>query len=542
MLWIPVVLLGIGSAQAQNVPNTGDVLRQVTPPAVPQSDPQTLPQIGGTQIEPPMKKLPHGPRLEVNAFRILGNRMLPEQELQDIVKDAIGKSLTLSELEDVATRITKHYRTKGYFVARAYIPAQEVKDGVLGIRVVEGNYGRFIINNQSLADDDVVQGILDAIKDYDIVSLDTLERAMLIANETPGVRVTRADVMPGEKVGTSDFAVDTSATARKNGFVLIDNYGSRYTGINRLSFAADLNEPSGRGDRLSLSGMVSYGRDLENLRLAYGWLVKPNGLRGELALAKTRYSLGSSFEDLGVSGEATSVDASLGYPIKKTRNSMIDVNVSSSFKKLTATIEPTKYLWSATSGIAFREEGIALGTSGLTQAAFALTVGSLRDEGNTDEFAKFTADASRVALLPKDFKLTGQVRFQQSLNGKNLDGSEQMGVSGSNGVMAYPSGELSGSNAIFTRVELSHPLPSIASAPDFTHQGSLYSSWGQASQPKAVSATDRRREVSDVGLSWTGNFKSVAAKVTLAHRLQAEAPTSEPADRNRLLAQLSWAF
>ncbi|MGA1002118.1 MAG: ShlB/FhaC/HecB family hemolysin secretion/activation protein [Litorivicinaceae bacterium] len=489
-----------------------------------------------------MKKLPSGPRLEVNAIRILGNRVLPEQELQDIVKDAIGKSLTLSELEDVATRITKHYRIKGYFVARAYIPAQEVKDGVLGIRVVEGNYGRFIINNQSLADDDVVQGILDAIKDYDIVSLDTLERAMLIANETPGVRVTRADVMPGEKVGTSDFAVDTSATARKNGFVLIDNYGSRYTGINRLSFAADLNEPSGRGDRLSLSGMVSNGRDLENLRLAYGWLVKPNGLRGELALAKTRYSLGDSFEDLGVSGEATSVDASLGYPIKKTRNSMIDVNVSSSFKKLTATIEPTKYLWSATSGIAFREEGIALGTSGLTQAAFALTVGSLRDEGNTDEFAKFTADASRVALLPKDFKLTGQVRFQQSLNGKNLDGSEQMGVSGSNGVMAYPSGELSGSNAIFARVELTHPLPSIASAPDFTHQGSLYSSWGQASQPKAVSATDRRREVSDVGLSWTGNFKSVAAKVTLAHRLQAEAPTSEPADRNRLLAQLSWAF
>ena len=543
MLWFPAVLFGIGSANAQIAPNAGDVLRQVTPATAPQSEPQSLPQIGGIQIEPPMKRLPSGPTLEVKAIRILGSRVLPVQELQDIVKDAIGKSLTLSELEDVATRLTKHYRIKGYFVARAYIPAQEVKDGALAIRVVEGNYGRFIINNQSLADDDVVQGILDAIKDYDIVSLDTLERAMLIANETPGVRVTRADVMPGEKVGTSDFAVDTAATARRNGYALLDNYGSRFTGVNRLTFVADLNEPSGRGDRLSLSGMVSTGKHLENGRLAYETLLKPNGLRGEVALAQTRYSLGDSFEKLGVSGTATSLDASLGYPIKKTRNSMIDLNVSSNIKKLSVTTEPTKYVWSATGGLGFREEGIALGTSGLTQAGFAVTVGALRRETSTrSKFAKLTAYASRVALLPKDFKLTGQVRFQQSLNGKTLDGSEQMGVSGSNGVMAYPSGELSGSNATFARLELSRPLPPIASTPGLSHQWSLFTSWGQASQPKVVSPTDRRREISDVGLSWSGNFKNGAAKVTLAHRLQAAAPTSEPTPRNRLLTQLTWAF
>jgi hemolysin activation/secretion protein len=338
---------------------------------------------------------------------------------------------------------------------------------------------------------------------------------------------------------------------------MLDNYGSRYTGINRMSFYAAINEPGGLGDRLSVSGMLSAGAALKNARVAYGTLLKPNGLTGEIAFAQTQYSLGEAFANLDAYGMAKSIDATLSYPIKKTRNSMVDLEWGVSAKDLKdviSAVSTRKKLWSTTAGLSLRQEGYALGTNGVTQANVAITLGELDIRSSNalaadaagaktqGAFSKLVASVSRVALLPKDFTLTGQLRVQQSLNGKTLDASEQMGVSGANGVMAYPSGELSGSNAIFARVELSHPLPSIASAPDFTHQGSLYSSWGQASQPKVVSATDRRREVSDVGLSWTGNFKSVAAKVTLAHRLQTEAPTSEPADRNRLLAQLSWVF
>jgi hypothetical protein len=69
---------------------------------------------------------------------------------------------------------------------RKWLPARST------IRVVEGNDGRFILD-KSLVRDDIVQGLLDDIKDCDIVSLDTLERAMLIINDTPGVTVTRAD-------------------------------------------------------------------------------------------------------------------------------------------------------------------------------------------------------------------------------------------------------------------------------------------------------------------------------------------------------------
>ena len=287
-----------GFSSAQTLSNSGDALRQAQPPAVPAKPAAALPQVGGSTIEAPMTALPSGPKVDVKQIEVVGNRVIDTATLVAMVAHGAGKTLTLAELEALAQCITKHYRTQGYFVARAYIPAQEISSGTVRIRVVEGNYGQFRLKNQSLVRDDIVQGMLDDVKSADIVSLDTLERAMLIINDTPGVQVTRADVMPGTKVGTSDFAVDTQATAAYNGYVLLDNYGSVYTGKNRMSFNADANSVTGRGDKLSVSGMTTNTAGLLNGRVSYGKPLAPNGLRGEVSLARTNYELGDIYKNL----------------------------------------------------------------------------------------------------------------------------------------------------------------------------------------------------------------------------------------------------
>ena len=90
---------------------------------------------------------------------------------------------------------------------------------------------------------------------------------MLIINDTPGVVVTGADVMPGSDVGTSDFAITTQATKRVDGYVVVDNYGSRYTGENRVQALANINSPFNIGDKITVSGLVSNGADLKNGKL-----------------------------------------------------------------------------------------------------------------------------------------------------------------------------------------------------------------------------------------------------------------------------------
>ena len=555
-LGLACAALGAQAQQAPQVPNIGDALRQVQPPALPEPETPALPTIGGAPIEPPMQALPGGgPSVKVDHFAIVGNRVIDSAPLLALMQPDQGRTLSLAELEDIATRITRYYRGAGYFVARAYIPAQEVAAGRVTIRVVEGNYGRFILTNQSLVRDDIVQGLLDDIKDRDIVSLDTLERAMLIINDTPGVAVVRADVMPGEKVGTSDFAIGTEATPAYGGYALLDNYGSVYTGKARLSFNADWNSPSGRGDRLSASGMVTNRSGLLNGRLGYSGLLGTDGTRGEAALSHTRYQLGNTYAALDASGTADGLEFNLTRPVKRTRGASVEAGLSLSYKALKDEVASTATLTRkraavATASVSSRDEHAMFGFDGLTQASAALALGDLRFDDATAQaldaagpktqgvYAKLILQVTRATALPGQFALTTSARAQMALNGKNLDGSERMSVSGSGGVLAYPSGELSGDHAALLHVDLAHPLP-LAGTLQMSASAFADGGWAKAANP-LPGATGR--SLSDVGVGLTANAAGGLARLQLVRRVSGDAPTSEPASRLRVLLQGGWVF
>ncbi len=542
---------------AQTSPNIGDALRQAQPPVVPAQPAPALPPIGGLQqqIEAPMAVLPKGPQVEVSSIEVIGNRVIDVATLNALVADGAGKSQSLPDLEALAQRITKYYRAHGYFVARAYIPAQEVSGGAIKIRVVEGNYGQFHLKNGSLVRDDIVQGMLDDVKQADIVSLDTLERAMLIINDTPGVQVTRADVMPGDKVGTSDFAVDTKATAKYAGYAMLDNFGSIYTGRDRFSFNVDDNSITGRGDRLSLSGLATDGGGLQNGRAGYLLPLAPNGLRGELAYSQTQYQLGNSYAALNAIGTAKSVDATLSYPIRRIEAQTIEASFNFSHKNLDDKVQSTntdtpKTSNSASVGLLVKDERSLCSFNGLTQASLKISFGHLdineaaalsadnAGAKTAGAYSKLNAELSRVSLLPESFTLTTSLKLQQTLQKRNLDGSERMAVSGSGGVMALPSGELIGSDAAFVRVELARPLPAMGG---LQSSWQLFTDWGSAKEANPL-PSDINRHISDIGLGWSANYQGALIHAYLAHRVDSAKAVSEPYPDYKFLLQAGWVF
>lgn len=558
---VTLSLLAAATIQAQTIPNIGDALRQIPTAPVQARDQEFLPDIGGAALEPPMQRLPStGPTVEVKRFEFLGNREIGSQALQDQVAQDTGKAYTLGELETLASKVTRFYRANGYFVARVYIPEQEVVDGVIKLRVVEGNYGKFILDNNSLVRDSIVQGMLDDVKKYDIVSLDTLERAMLIINDTPGSQVVRADVMPGEAVGTSDFAIGTIADPGHQGFVLADNHGTQVTGKYRMSFNWDWNSPSARGDRLSISGLASEQGGLRNVRIAYSNVLTPSGWRSELAAGRTQYQVSpSSFSTSpapNVTGTADIFELGLTYPIRRIRAQTIELALGFTHKRLNDIVESgpdarlvtPKVIDVMSAAINVRDEGYLWGFDGLTQASMEVTAGTLHIEGDalvTDQalggprtngrFDKFNASLSRVSLLPERFTLTGSFEVQHSLN-KNLDGTERMGVAGVGGVMAYPSAELSGTNAYLARMELARPLPVVEG---LGSQWSVFANWGKAQTLKS----EVYRSLSDVGLGWTAKHTNgLLIKTYLAYRTDALPAQSETTSRTKFWIQAGYVF
>ena len=82
----------------------------------------------------------------VSLFRVTGATVFPPEKLHTLLAEAEGRALTLAQIEGLAARITAFYREHGYILARAYIPAQEMRDGVVEIAVLEGRVGRIEVN------------------------------------------------------------------------------------------------------------------------------------------------------------------------------------------------------------------------------------------------------------------------------------------------------------------------------------------------------------------------------------------------------------
>lgn len=546
------------AAQAQALPNIGDAVRQAQPPAAPATQAPPLPRLSGVPAEPTSpSRTGADATVRVTSFSIVGNQAIDSASLLALLQPEQGQDLSVAQLDALAARITLHYRTHGYFVARAYIPAQELADGKLTIRVVEGQYGRMLVDNTSRVQDAVVQGVLEDIRRHgDVVSLEAVEGAMRVLNDTPGVRLKQATVQPGQQVGTTDLAVQTEAGPAFGGYVLLDNHGSTYTGKQRLSFAADWNSPSGRGDQLSVSGMATRDSGLLNGRVAYSAPIAADGTRAEAAISRTTYRLSDIYAPLEASGTAEGAELRLSKPLKRTRTDTVLVDLAFNYKRLrdevgaTGTVV-TKRLASAQLGVAGRRDHVLWGLDGVSAASAAVTLGHLRFDDPTaaaldaagartqGSYAKLNFAASRVSALPAQLSLTVGLRAQAALGHKNLDGVERMSVSGAGAVGAYPIGEQSGDHAALGRIELAR---AFALSNGAQLGASVFADYGWTRIASAPTGVDASRTLGDVGVGLTARAGGAVLRLQLVRRTTGGAPISEPASKTRALLQLGWVL
>jgi hemolysin activation/secretion protein len=512
-------------------PTITDVEKSISVPKEVVPKKQELIEIDKQKFAPSMNDDKSGKTIFIKDFKIDGNSKLSEDELKKQLGKYTNKELTFFQIQEATSILTKYYRQKGYFVARAYIPAQSLKDsnGILKISIVEGNYGEFKLTNNSNVKDSMVQAMLDEAKSDTVVSTNTLERSMLIINDTPGVIVTQADVRPGSAVGTSDFIITTEPSKTFNGYVIADNYGSKYTSVYRTMAGASLNNPFKIGDQLSISGLVGANTNLTNYRTAYSFPILPNGLRGEVAYSNTNYELEKKYvSNQKIKGDSQNIEFNLTYPIIRTRAE----NLTSKLSFV------TKDMQDKNDGVQTNKKSIDVVNLGLDYTKNAL-LGSFDTQYNAnftlshgrldikDAAAKTTdlagADtngtynkavlilANKTAFT-RELSLESSLTYQQALGNKNLDGSEDLSIGGSTGVRVYPDSEESGENGYVLRVEGFYKLPTFQS---LDHKVSLFADTAKVKQENNIDGT-KSRQLSDVGLGYYANYKDFFSKAQLA--------------------------
>ncbi len=542
------LMISAQAAQAQVPVGAGGQLQQI-PPA-PLND-KAAPDLGFERKAPVVVAATGGPKALVQSLRVSGATMFPEADLVAASGFAPNSELDLSGLKMLAARITGYYTSRGYFVAQAYVPEQDVQSGTVTITVVEGRFGAVGVKNESRLSDSVAHGILSGLDVGDPVAVAPLERRLLMLSDLPGVRV-KSTLSPGTAVGTSDLLVDITPGQSITGSVEADNAGNRYTGAYRAGGVVNWNNPTGSGDVLSLRALTSFSG------LAYGrasYQAPIGQVTLGVAFAHLEYSLGKEFDSLDGSGNADVASVYASYPLLRSRDNNLYLTVGGDvkwFEDKIGIVDTVSYRRAqvVNIGLSGDEHDTLLG-GGWSAYSLGYSVGNLDIRGAYDRsvdaltartdgsYGKAVFSFARLQTIAGPLSFFASARGQIAFD--NLDISEKMELGGAYAVRAYPEGEAYGDQGYVATGEARLALPQIVPGSlqlfGFVDVGEV----DYVKHPYFTGSNHAKRSAYGGGLSWAGPY-GIAAKATYARKLGDEDATSAPDKSGRAWFQLSKTF
>lgn len=546
-LFTVAVLALSQSAFAQTPAGAGGQIQQIPPVPVPQ---RAVPQIRIEQGGAPASTAADSVKIPVDTLHVTGQALYSEAELVAVTGFRPGGEVTLAELRGMAAKIADHYRRNGYFVAQAYLPAQDIKDRTVTIAVIEGRYGNVTLRNQSNLSNSLADGLLEGLNRGDPVAIVPLENRLLLLSDIPGVNV-KSTLAPGEAVGTSDLLVDVTQGPRVSGSVEADNAGDHYTGEYRVGATVNINNPFGRGDVASLRVMTS-GSGLNYGRASYQ--MQFGKATAGVAYTALNYRLGEQFEPLHAHGTAEIASIYGSYPLIRSRNTNLYVLGGFDHKTFqdkvdlfsTVTDKKAEVWWLGLHGNHLDGFGGGGASSySLTQsfgdldiqtpAALAVDQATARTNGN---YQKLGYHAARLQRVTEKVSLYGAINGQFA--SKNLDISEKMALGGMYGVRAYPVGEGYSDEGYVATLEARLLLPKFSeSMPGQMHLVGFADTGSARINNNPWTTGDNRRTLSGagVGLTWA-DYNNFVVNAYWAQKLGNDVATYAPDKNGRFWIQI----
>lgn len=467
MLCLLLALPGVAqTAQAAQsgiaTPDAGNLLQQIKPSGSPAPTPSgpaiMIERKGGV-------KLPPSEPFLVKHIKIKGNTLFDFATLHALVADDEGKNISLSRLDELAAKLTAYYQVHDYPLARAIIPPQTIKDGIVEIEIIEAAFGTIKIDNKSRVKRSLQEATLSPLQSGQKISQQKLDHSLLLLSDIPGISVN-ATLKPGERVGTSDLAVVTTESTALSGNIALDDYGNSYIGRTRIWGTLNFLNPLRHGDILSLSGLTS-GPGMNYGRASYDTLLNGNGTHIGASLSMLHYILGDTLSSIDGHGTAQVTTLWIRHPVLRSREINLYGQIQYDRMQLkdhvdASAIRNDRHLdsWTGTLSGDFRETSlINTGSIGLTSGnlGFDDNAAQIADAAATKtsgRFSKLNANLSTWYELSQ--KNTLYLAFSGQWTNANLDSSQKMIAGGPYTVRAYDMGAVSGDIGYLGTVEFRH--------------------------------------------------------------------------------------
>lgn len=447
-----------------------------------------------------------GPKIEVKQFVVEGVEDVVHKNISNaVVNDLVEAErlkregqFTFGQLQLVADQITGLYRQSGLILAQAFVPEQDVVEGLVVLRVMPGNLGAVLVEDNKRYSSarltgpfkELIGGAVDAT---------AVETALLRVADMPGMSAFGV-FQPGSELGEADLALKvTEKLIDAN--VSFNNYGTELTGQYQSLLDVMVNNPLGIGDRLQVGFQQSYRPKLAEFGyLTYqapvfsGWV---QGLTAGGGFSRNEFEVGGELKDVGIEGVTEVANLFLEKSWIRTRNANLLTRFDFSRKQSKVFVSGNDFSQDVLSVASLETRFDRIDTilgGGINQGLVNLSHGfgnvlastqaddlpgsgrrNLAGESLGSGFNKVAFDYSRLQNLVPGHSLI--MRIAGQFSDDLLPSLEQMSIGGPFSVRAYPQSEFLVDKGVFASLEWVLNAPGFANAIAFENR-----TWGEVLQ------------------------------------------------------------
>jgi len=380
-----------------------------------------------------------------------GNTVFKAEDFISIYRSYIGKKVTFADLQDIMDKIKEKYKQKGYLTTVVYFPEQEIKNGKIEIKIVEGKLGETKIEGNKWFSTPLIKRYFHPKKN-EILNITKIQRDILRLNQNSDMEV-KTVLTRGQTPETSDITLQVKDSMPYHIGFSEDNQGTRLTGKNRTSLSFRSSSLTGLNDSLFVNTLLtrrSFGE-----YVSYFLPIDTYGTKAGFDFVYFWMELGKEFKSFDITGETQiwtprlskeiylsedfQCQAEIGLQIKSIKKYMADETTADDQLRLPyLDLDFTKQDSFFGGGYTSFSPEFVFGTSGFLGASKRGHSKASRED-TCGFFFKYRQSLSRTQKMPLDSILYVKSQFQTA--NRTLPSAEQFQLGGQSSIRGYPEGD-----------------------------------------------------------------------------------------------------
>jgi hemolysin activation/secretion protein len=310
----------------QVIPETRGRPSPQLPPVQPTPSP---PSSVAVPLSPPPSEgvpLAAGPRFVLRDVTVIGNTVLDQAAIRGVVEPYIGKAVTSADLEEIRRQLTLLYIDRGYINSGVLIPDQNVVNGVVALRAVEGRVTDIEVTGTDHFNPEYFRSRLERGTEPPF-NVENLGREQQILLQNPLVKRLNLELLPGLEPGEARVHADVLEGRRYSLSAQIADDQSPTVGAVRGQLQGSFANILGFGDILA----AQYGRSqgLNDGYVAYSVPVASDDTRVNLRYDKNGVVvITPELGPLNTTSSFSSVGIGLSRPIYRTPEQTLTLGLS----------------------------------------------------------------------------------------------------------------------------------------------------------------------------------------------------------------------